>query len=73
MFIPVLTPVSSSNVSAVGYDGAERRLFVRFTNGSFYRYDGVDETTYHSFLTAPSKGKFVWRYLRDQYPNSRVA
>ena len=73
MSVPTLTPVSSSNVSAVGYDAPTHRLFVRFTNGSLYRYEGVTEATYRSFLAAPSKGQFVWQHLRDQYPYARVA
>ncbi len=73
MSIPILTPVSSSNVSAVGYDGATQRLFVRFNNGSVYSYEGVSEATHQAFLTASSKGQFVWQHLRDQYPYGRVA
>ncbi len=73
MSLPVLTPVSSSNVSAVGYDAMTHRLFVRFTTGSLYRYEGVTDSTYRAFLDAPSKGQFVWQHLRGQYPYFRVA
>ena len=73
MSIPTLTPVSSSNVSAIGYDAATCGLFVRFTNGSLYRYEGVTAATYRSFLDAPSKGQFVWQHIRDRYPYKRIA
>ena len=49
------------------------RLFVRFTTGSLYRYEGVTDSTYRAFLDAPSKGQFVWQHLRGQYPYFRVA
>ena len=56
-----LKPVVSSNVSAVGRDGDV--LIVRFHGGATYGYP-QSGNMYDDMLSAPSKGKFVWRELR---------
>ena len=42
------TPVSSSTVSAVGYDETSNTLGVRFNNGSEYHYFGVPQDVFES-------------------------
>jgi|LSQX01.2.fsa_nt_gb hypothetical protein len=59
--------VDSSNVDAFGYDENEQVLYVRFRQGRLYWYAGVDSSVYDAFMMAPSKGKFVWQYLRGHY------
>lgn len=39
-----LVPVVSSNLAAVGYDPAERTLYVAFKSGALYAYDDVPPT-----------------------------
>lgn len=53
---------NSSNVDAFAYE--DGRLYVRFLNGSIYEYP-ADHQDYLDMIDAPSKGKFVWRRLRD--------
>ena len=53
--------VSSSNVSAVGYE--DGIIQVRFKNGSVYQYFSCSESLFQSFLNASSKGKFVYQHL----------
>jgi len=70
-------PVVSSNVASIGYDETSMILEVEFKSGSVYRYFDIDESTWGDFLSAPSKGRFVWRRLRgygsdDVYVYSRV-
>lgn len=68
-------PVASSNVAAIWYDVETEILKVRFHNkrrgvvvGSReYAYSGVPLQTYLGMLRAASKGKFVWRQVRDQF------
>lgn len=67
------TPVSSSNVSAVGYDPAFRRLWVRFKSGDVYAYDGVPSHVYLDFLRAPSAGQYLWRVVRANGTDSLYA
>lgn len=68
-----MVPVTSSNVSAVGYDPVMLRLFVRFNSGDEYAYDGVEPETHRFFLAADSKGKFLNRVIRAGGSDSRYA
>lgn len=56
-----LRAVISSNVSAIGYD--DDVLIVRFHGGATYGYPGQADR-YDDLVSAPSKGKWVWRNLR---------
>ena len=67
-----LVQVESSNVKAIGYDADTRRLLVQFKKSGLYQYEDVPGVVYHSFLTAPSKGQFVWRQLRGHYPYTKI-
>ena len=53
--------VSSSNVSAIGYE--DGIIQVRFKNGSVYQYFSWSARVLPSFLNASSKGRFVHQYL----------
>lgn len=67
-----MTPVVSSNVAAVGYKESANELYISFLNGSVYVYRGVDASVHTQLLAAPSKGKFVWREIRDVYPYDQL-
>lgn len=56
-----LRPVVSSNVSAAGV--RDNDLIVRFHGGATYAYSGLADRV-NDLLSAPSKGKWVWRELR---------
>ena len=64
--------VESSNVWAVGYDAEFARLFVEFTNGATYRYDGVEKDLYETLLNAESVGKFLNANIKDRYATTKV-
>ena len=65
--------VSSSNVRSIGFDNGTDTLEVEFQNGSIYQYYNFPEHLYERFLQAPSKGRFLYSYIRNAYPYSRVA
>ena len=66
-----LTPVLSSNVSAIGKEGAS--LIVRFHGGATYEYPRSGKL-YARMLNSYSKGKFVWNQLRRKnVPYNRIA
>ena len=44
--MPNMIPVSSSNLSAVGYDGQTMQLFIRFHSGALYVYNNVPQSVY---------------------------
>lgn len=54
-----LTPVESSNISAVGYLEDEQVLLVRYRDGALYAYSRWTAELYAAFLAAESKGKFL--------------
>ena len=65
--------VASSNVKAIGYDSGTETLEVEFLSGSRYQYYGVPQQMHEKMTQAPSKGKFLNIYIKNQYPYSRVA
>jgi len=60
--------VASSAISSVGYDERSSVLEVQFESGAVYDYFDVPPKVYQDLLKAPSKGSFVSRRIRDQYP-----
>ena len=62
------TPVSSSNISAIGYDSDSEILEVEFTNGAVYSYSGVQLGEYDGFMNADSKGKYLHANIKGRYP-----
>jgi hypothetical protein len=41
-------PVSSSNISSIGYDPKSQTLEIEFHSGGIYQYDGVAQNLYNS-------------------------
>ncbi len=66
------TPVSSSNISAIGYDPDSEVLEVEFTNGALYSYSGVSLGEYEGFISADSKGKYLHANIKGRYPYVRL-
>lgn len=66
------TPVSSSNLAAVGYDAGSQRLEVEFHDGSVYCYRGVPASVHKALMSAGSHGSYFSAFIRDQYPTDRV-
>ena len=65
--------VSSTNVSAIGYDPRTETLEVEFMSGWVYQYYGVPEHMHTQIMQASSKGQFLNVYIKNSYPYSRVA
>ncbi len=70
--IPEMTPVSSSNVSEIGYNEENQEVYVRFLNGSIYVYKGVPQFEFDGLLNAPSVGSYLHRNYKNVYPYERV-
>lgn len=66
-----MVPVSSSNLSFVGYDRDTSVLRIQFKHG-IYDYLGVPIHIYEQLLSSPSKGKFHARYIKNSFPYQRV-
>lgn len=59
------TPVSSSAISAIGYDGST--LVVVFHNTGRYSHHGVPEYIYLRFMKSYSKGRYYNENIRGRY------
>ena len=64
--------VSSSNISEIGYDPAERTLYVKFRSGAEYRYHEVPQEVYDKLREATSAGKFLYQQVSGVYPFSKA-
>lgn len=70
-----LTPVSSSQIEAIGYDEASKTLAVKFKKGAVYQYQNVPAELYKQFSKAESLGKFFGATIKAHpgaYPFKKV-
>lgn len=72
MPIPVMEPVNSSNIAAIGYDEKNQAVYVQFLNGSTYAYKGVPEHEFANLRNASSVGSYLNRNYKNVYPYERV-
>lgn len=71
--IPIeLTPVSSSNLAAVGFDGPRQRLAVQFKNGKVLYYADVPVALMEEFAQAESLGRFYGQRIRGKFRGQLV-
>jgi len=70
--MPNMQPVSSSNITEVGYDEANQTVYVKFLNGSTYAYKGVPEHEFENLRTASSVGSYLNRNYKNVYPYERA-
>lgn len=68
-----MIPVNSSNIVAIGHDKEFARLFVEFTSGDTYRYDGVEADTFDTLMGAESVGKFLNVEIKGKYAYTKVS
>lgn len=69
-----MVPVTSSNVKAVGYDAAAKRLHVQFHSGGEYSYANVEPHQHQALVNASSVGGHLHaNFIRKsaQHPHTR--
>lgn len=65
-----LIPVESSNIAAVGYDGSEQIIFIRFKGKEkIYEHHGVPAKVFNELINAQSVGSYYARNIKKQYPS----
>ena len=72
MEYPEMHSVSSSNVAELGYDETNQMVYVRFLNGTLYRYSNVPIYEYEALDNAPSIGSYLNRNYKNVYPYERL-
>ncbi len=65
-------PEQSAIIDEVRYNKGNQKLYVKFTSGEVYRYDGVSTSKYVWFRSADSAGEFFSRNIKPNYPASRL-
>lgn len=66
-------PVSSSQISSIGYKRTMQILEVEFNNGAVFQYFDVPERVYDGLMSASSIGSHFHRYVKNAgYSYSQV-
>ncbi len=66
------TPVNSSNLSSVGYDGTSGTLEIEFHSGGVYQYFSVPYAIYAGLMAASSLGRYFYAYIKYHYRYIRI-
>lgn len=61
-----LTPVTSSQVKAIGYDPLTKTLACQFTHGAghIYHYPNVEPKIHADFMSSKSIGKYFGQHIK---------
>lgn len=70
--MPDMTPVTSSNIKAIGYVDSSATMYVDFyrkgtDESSRYSYDDVPQSVFLEFLNAPSKGQYFAKNIKGRF------
>lgn len=65
-----MIPVTSSNISSIGYDGST--MHIRFNSGGLYAYHNVPSSVYNGLMGASSKGKYFHAHIKGRYGDTRI-
>jgi hypothetical protein len=66
------TPVISTALAAVAYDGEARCLWLEFRDHAVYCYDDVPPGVMDGLLQALSKGSYFHRHIRGRFTHRRI-
>ncbi|MCC4625314.1 KTSC domain-containing protein [Xanthomonas campestris pv. nigromaculans] len=62
-----MSRVTSSAISAIGYDSANMRMKIQFVQGHTYEFCGVPSYMFQGLLNAGSQGRYYNDHIRDCY------
>jgi len=65
-------PVSSSNISSIGYDEDSNTLEIEFHSGAVYQYFDIPLNIYQEFMGAGSKGQYFAAHIKGYYRYVKV-
>ena len=63
--------VKSSNILSVGYSVPNRVIYIKFHDGSVYRYDEVPRSAFDSLLQSDSLGRYAHKNIYNKYRYAR--
>jgi hypothetical protein len=64
--------VESSAIEMVGYEPSDMNLAVMWKGGATYLYAGVPQHLYDQLMMAESKGSYVNKYIKPNFPPVRL-
>ena len=62
-----MIPVSSSAISAIGYDQSTMRMYITFKQGHTYAFCRVPQHIFDGLLSSGSKGTYYDNHIRGRY------
>jgi hypothetical protein len=65
-------PVSSSNITSIGYAEDSKILEIEFHNGGVYQYFNVPKSVYEELMSADSHGKYLNATIKPTYKYCKV-
>ena len=65
--------VESSDLNSVGYDPSTKTLEIEFHSGGIYQYFDVPENIHSELMSAPSKGKYFHKFIKNVYRYQKVS
>jgi len=68
-----MTPVDSSNLSAVGYDPKTKTMHIRFQSGRLYAYYDVPEDIYQDLMNADSLGSYFNSFIKGAFAYTKLS
>ena len=66
------TPVSSVDISQVGYHQDSEILEIQFSKGGIYQFFNVPSNVYDNLMTAPSKDDYYHSCIGSRFPCTRI-
>tara|TARA_R100001198_G_C5234767_1_gene213025 strand:- start:132 stop:359 length:228 start_codon:yes stop_codon:yes gene_type:complete len=64
--------VNSSAIREVRYNYESSIFYITFVRGDEYKYPDVPEYVFNGFLNAPSKGRFLNKFIRNEFKTSKL-
>ena len=65
-------PVSSSNLTSVGYDTERKILEIEFNSGGIYQYFDVPENIHDDLMNASSHGEYFHANIKKYYRYEKI-
>lgn len=73
MKIPILAPVVSSQIEAIGHDPETNTLFIKFIHGGrTYSYADFPAEKFERFKNAESLGKFLGAEIKGKHGYTKL-
>ena len=70
--ITAVVAVDSTAIREVRYNYESSTFYIKFVRGAEYEYQDVPEYVFNGFLNANSKGKFLNKFIRNEFKTNKL-